>query len=184
MLNHTTSPSGKGIISGHADGTIVRYFFEEDGAGLARVCGARVVSMGVNKTVCRVPFVITRVPRMHWLGQTPPSSLLVVIGRSLSMDLMVPNLSQCNFLSNKVFSLQGEWCRTLTTPWMMTRRSSHVLRAVPVASPLWWGALTGCVSSTGRLAGSRGRKLLPKTLPTFTPFQHSPGRRMGLGLLL
>ena len=31
------SPTGKGIISGHADGTIVRYFFEEDGAGLARV---------------------------------------------------------------------------------------------------------------------------------------------------
>lgn len=31
------SPSGKGIISGHADGTIVRYFFEEDSSGLARV---------------------------------------------------------------------------------------------------------------------------------------------------
>ena len=31
------SPSGKGIISGHADGTIVRYFFEDEGSGLARV---------------------------------------------------------------------------------------------------------------------------------------------------
>ena len=31
------SPSGKGIISGHADGTIVRYFFEDEGAGLAGV---------------------------------------------------------------------------------------------------------------------------------------------------
>lgn len=40
----------------------------------------------------RVPFVVTHVPRMHWLGQTPPSSLLAVIGRSLSMDLMVQNL--------------------------------------------------------------------------------------------
>ena len=32
------SPSGKGIISGHADGTIIRYFFEDEGSGLARVC--------------------------------------------------------------------------------------------------------------------------------------------------
>ena len=31
------SPSGKGIISGHADGTIVRYFLEDEGAGLAKV---------------------------------------------------------------------------------------------------------------------------------------------------
>lgn len=50
LLIHPTtlhSPSGKGIISGHADGTIVRYFFEEDGAGLARV---RVGQCGQNKT--------------------------------------------------------------------------------------------------------------------------------------
>ena len=31
------SPSGKGIISGHTDGTIVRYFFEDEGSGLAGV---------------------------------------------------------------------------------------------------------------------------------------------------
>jgi hypothetical protein len=37
MTLYTCSPSGKGIISGHADGTIVRYFFEEDGSGLSRV---------------------------------------------------------------------------------------------------------------------------------------------------
>ena len=33
----TCSPSGKGFISGHADGTIVRYFFEDDGSGLSKV---------------------------------------------------------------------------------------------------------------------------------------------------
>ena len=31
------SPSGKGMISGHADGTIIRFMFEEDGSGLAGV---------------------------------------------------------------------------------------------------------------------------------------------------
>ena len=31
------SPSGKGIISGHADGTIIRFMFEDDGSGLAGV---------------------------------------------------------------------------------------------------------------------------------------------------
>ncbi|KAL5460471.1 hypothetical protein EMCRGX_G033922 [Ephydatia muelleri] len=36
VVSITTSPSGKGIISGHADGTIVRYFLEDEGAGLAK----------------------------------------------------------------------------------------------------------------------------------------------------
>ena len=31
------SPSGKGLISGHADGTIIRFMFEDDGTGLAGV---------------------------------------------------------------------------------------------------------------------------------------------------
>lgn len=31
------SSSGKGFISGHADGTIVRYFFEDDASGLSKV---------------------------------------------------------------------------------------------------------------------------------------------------
>lgn len=31
------SPSGKGILSGHADGAIVRYIFEDDGSGLTQV---------------------------------------------------------------------------------------------------------------------------------------------------
>ena len=31
------SPDGKGILSGHADGAIVRYMFEDTGAGLTQV---------------------------------------------------------------------------------------------------------------------------------------------------
>ena len=31
------SPSGKGVICGHADGSIVRYMFEEEGAELTKV---------------------------------------------------------------------------------------------------------------------------------------------------
>jgi len=36
VVSIAVSPSGKGIISGHADGTIIRYFFEDEGSGLAR----------------------------------------------------------------------------------------------------------------------------------------------------
>ena len=32
------SVSGKGIISGHIDGAIVRYFFDDEGTGLSQVC--------------------------------------------------------------------------------------------------------------------------------------------------
>ena len=31
------SPSGKGIISGHADGSVVRYFLEDEGNGESQV---------------------------------------------------------------------------------------------------------------------------------------------------
>lgn len=27
------SPSGKGVVVGHADGSIIKYMFEDDGAG-------------------------------------------------------------------------------------------------------------------------------------------------------
>lgn len=30
------SPSAQGIVSGHADGVVVRYLFEEDGSGLSQ----------------------------------------------------------------------------------------------------------------------------------------------------
>ena len=32
------SPSGKGILGGHADGTIVRYTFDEESQDLSKVC--------------------------------------------------------------------------------------------------------------------------------------------------
>jgi intraflagellar transport protein 172 len=35
VVSLAVSPSGKGIISGHADGTIIRFMFEDDGSGLA-----------------------------------------------------------------------------------------------------------------------------------------------------
>lgn len=31
------SPSGKGILSGHADGSIVRFFLEDEGTGETQV---------------------------------------------------------------------------------------------------------------------------------------------------
>lgn len=37
ILHLVFSPNGKGILSGHADGAIVRYIFEDDGSGLTQV---------------------------------------------------------------------------------------------------------------------------------------------------
>jgi hypothetical protein len=36
------SPSGKGFLSGHADGAIVRYFFDDEGSGDTQVCLTRI----------------------------------------------------------------------------------------------------------------------------------------------
>ncbi|XP_075811722.1 intraflagellar transport protein 172 homolog [Microtus pennsylvanicus] len=38
----TTNCSGKGILSGHADGTIVRYFFDDEGSGESQHRGSRL----------------------------------------------------------------------------------------------------------------------------------------------
>ena len=36
-LDISSSPSGKGILSGHADGSIIRYFFDDEGSGDSQV---------------------------------------------------------------------------------------------------------------------------------------------------
>lgn len=33
IINLILSPSGKGFLSGHADGSIVRFFFDDEGTG-------------------------------------------------------------------------------------------------------------------------------------------------------
>lgn len=33
----SASVSGKGMLSGHADGTVVRYFFDDEGSGESQV---------------------------------------------------------------------------------------------------------------------------------------------------
>lgn len=37
------SVSGKGILSGHADGTVVRYFFDDEGSGETQVSTASCI---------------------------------------------------------------------------------------------------------------------------------------------
>lgn len=39
------SPSGKGILSGHADGSIIRYFFDDEGSGDAQVI--HIIALGL-----------------------------------------------------------------------------------------------------------------------------------------
>lgn len=61
------SISGKGILSGHADGTIVRYFFDDEGSGESQVRGTEG-----NAEYQSTPF-------WFWLllfGSGPPHSLL------------------------------------------------------------------------------------------------------------
>lgn len=48
------SLSGKGILSGHIDGAIVRYFFDDEGSGLSQVIHKVIcVLIGLNLMVIR-----------------------------------------------------------------------------------------------------------------------------------
>ncbi|MBN3325630.1 IF172 protein, partial [Atractosteus spatula] len=53
----TTNVSGKGILSGHADGTVVRYFFDDEGSGesqgklLTHSCPPYALAWGANSIV-------------------------------------------------------------------------------------------------------------------------------------
>ena len=65
MINHLHfSPSNKAIISGHADGAILRYFFDNEGTGLshgqivkhscapyALAWGSSIVAAGCDKRI-------------------------------------------------------------------------------------------------------------------------------------
>lgn len=68
------SPSGKGVITGHADGTIVRYMLEEEGGNMARVLGLSFLSGSVVHSIhdCRGLCVTTPVLRMPLPGVAPP----------------------------------------------------------------------------------------------------------------
>lgn len=89
-LSVICSPSGKGILSGHADGTIIRYFFEEEGAGLTRVCANyRQLWYHWFIDIFRDPFAAIPAPHMLLRGVTPLSLLLGVTERSLSTAPMV-----------------------------------------------------------------------------------------------
>ncbi|XP_030627149.1 intraflagellar transport protein 172 homolog [Chanos chanos] len=57
VVSLTTNVSGKGILSGHADGTVVRYFFDDEGSGesqgklLMHSCPPYALAWGTNSIV-------------------------------------------------------------------------------------------------------------------------------------
>ncbi|XP_057208125.1 intraflagellar transport protein 172 homolog isoform X2 [Triplophysa rosa] len=57
IVSLTTNVSGKGILSGHADGTVVRYFFDDDGSGesqgklLTHACPPYALAWGTNSII-------------------------------------------------------------------------------------------------------------------------------------
>jgi hypothetical protein len=56
------SPSGKGILSGHADGSIIRYFFDDEGSGDSQVCKPLSLFAGMvsdNKNKSKVSNVLS-----------------------------------------------------------------------------------------------------------------------------
>ena len=79
------------MLSGHADGTIVRYFLEDDGGGLSKVGMVALHNREILMLYYfhRGQFVGTPVLLTLWPGAPPPSWLLAVTGRSQSMALMV-----------------------------------------------------------------------------------------------
>ena len=48
------SPSGKGMLCGHADGSIVRYLFEEEGPEFTKVCPTVCVIDLFDKNSCTI----------------------------------------------------------------------------------------------------------------------------------
>ncbi|GAB1297222.1 Intraflagellar transport protein 172 homolog [Apodemus speciosus] len=89
----TTNCSGKGILSGHADGTIVRYFFDDDGSGesqalawatnsiVAAGCDRRIVAYGKEGHVLQT-FDYSRDPqeREFTTAAASPGGQSVVLG--------------------------------------------------------------------------------------------------------
>ncbi|XP_073712376.1 intraflagellar transport protein 172 homolog [Misgurnus anguillicaudatus] len=57
VVSLATNVSGKGILSGHADGTVVRYFFDDEGSGesqgklLTHACPPYALAWGTNSIV-------------------------------------------------------------------------------------------------------------------------------------
>uniref|UniRef100_A0A8B9J8B1 Intraflagellar transport 172 n=1 Tax=Astyanax mexicanus TaxID=7994 RepID=A0A8B9J8B1_ASTMX len=57
VVSLTSNVSGKGILSGHADGTVVRYFFEDEGSGesqgklLTHTCPPYALAWGSNSII-------------------------------------------------------------------------------------------------------------------------------------
>uniref|UniRef100_A0A8C2A3L6 Intraflagellar transport 172 n=1 Tax=Cyprinus carpio TaxID=7962 RepID=A0A8C2A3L6_CYPCA len=57
VVSLTTNVSGKGILSGHADGTVVRYFFDDEGSGesqgklLTHACPPYAMAWGTNSII-------------------------------------------------------------------------------------------------------------------------------------
>ncbi|XP_073709088.1 intraflagellar transport protein 172 homolog [Garra rufa] len=57
VVSLTTNVTGKGILSGHADGTVVRYFFDDEGSGesqgklLTHACPPYALAWGTNSII-------------------------------------------------------------------------------------------------------------------------------------
>ncbi|XP_051954406.1 intraflagellar transport protein 172 homolog [Xyrauchen texanus] len=57
VVSLTSNVSGKGILSGHADGTVVRYFFDDEGSGesqgklLTHACPPYALAWGINSII-------------------------------------------------------------------------------------------------------------------------------------
>ena len=83
--------------------------------------------------ICRGRFVGTLALLMHLLGALPPSLLLDVTGKSQFMDPTVTQLCATLYLYSDLFNIMKEkLSKTLTTHWMMMKRSLCVLYVIPL----------------------------------------------------
>ena len=93
MLCVHYSPTGDGIVSGHADGKIVRYMFQDE---QSRVSAHSAMSVAIPACVpacSRVQCAVTLVLQLPWLGLVLPLWLLAVTEEWQCMDKMVINPS-------------------------------------------------------------------------------------------
>lgn len=73
-LTYHSSVSGKGILSGHADGTVVRYFFDDEGSGESQVDNCSVYSNSYTD----VKMVMIQLVILFHKGQTVDSCMPAV----------------------------------------------------------------------------------------------------------
>ena len=143
------SPSGKGIISGHADGSVVRFFFEDEGTGESQVnpkcfCSIACTAWAVHLVHDHKPLCTSYALHYNTFGMhCRAKSLCTHVHHMPLHGLPTPLWQQAVIRECLPTGVMGESCSSLTTAERRMNMNSLVLSAAPVVSQWSWAAMTG-----------------------------------------